>query len=477
MPRTDIDSTQPRVPARLRTYNFPWEILSSIFRFGQLNDSAAEQDSLRLGEDHVPRKDPGVLPFEVQVSHISGQWRRVALGTPSLWTTICVEPVVSLSELEAYLQRSRPCPLDVSITCDGPPYDDEHTQEHKERFVLALAHINRWRRCWFHSSREDRNSPFITLLIPARAPALEYLSIEVQSSNHNRPATHESYSAPQIFSGGCPRLSLLHMHGLSLYFFRPPLRTVTTLYIHHTKNIRVQYPEFHTMLNACPALLYLSICGDMMGDQIWLHANSIKLPNLRTLSISSFRASNYSHILLTLDTPRLEKIILKDAREHDLDPFLTSPHTSKFPLLHSLVFCDSDFTVLTYHTFFTSFPSVSELTFIGNSYVPDILKSISDAAHFAPQLIGSYSLWPQLQVLNIDLGLSNDVGLLLKDALERRLRTGGRGPTKLRLGITVDEDFREDDGTLDTASDYGWLQENITIEVMEGSALLRLCCE
>ncbi|KAF9263403.1 hypothetical protein L218DRAFT_902524 [Marasmius fiardii PR-910] len=448
--------------------NIPWEVLSSIFEANSSNDPQTVEEP-DFGEYSIPTREKSALPFEVVASHVNSVWRKVALGTRSLWNTIFIQPGISPSAVETYLERSGSSMLDIIIVCDEQPHNDQGLQKMLD---LALKHTNRWGRCWFDSHREDIDSPVISRLVPIGAPALEYLSIAVEFSDRFRPAQNEPFF-PQIFGGGCPRLSFLRLRGLAIYFFRPPLRAVTTLYIDHTKWMRVRYDEFRAILLSCPGLLNLSIGGDIIGGQPWLEDNSIELPTLQTLAISSFQADNFSNILITIDAPRLGKIVLKDAREHDLDHFLLSPHSLKFPLLHSLVFCDSEFTVLKYHEFFKSFPSVSELTFMGGNDLASFLRNISDAAYFSPQLVQGCPrvLWPELRTLNIDLNLGCEEDLPLLDALERRMQVG-HGIVKLRLGTSEMDDLEDD---LEDTLTAEWLQEHITIEVIKGADFWRLC--
>ncbi|KAK1232666.1 hypothetical protein PQX77_003193 [Marasmius sp. AFHP31] len=451
-----------------------WEILAYIFRLSQLSNTTIDDGNLRLGDYDVPSMESGIPP-EIQVSHVSQRWRQIALGTGALWTTIFVQPGASHEAVSAYLERSSGSLLDVIIVCDGPPYDDdERSRAHQKTFDLALLHISRWRRCWFDSPRDDIDSPFLPCLTPVHAPALEYLSIGVESSNRLRPPQRGGLSiesTPGMFKGGCPRLRFVYLRGVAVWFFCPPMSTVIALSIEHTRQIRISLPEFRALLKSSPSLTHFSISGDILGDQSWPQSESITMPALRSLAISSFRASNYSSILLAIDAPRLRKIVLKDAQEHDLDPFLHSSHAFKFPLLRSLVFCDSHFTVLKYRMFFASFPSVSELTLYGDINLPSILRIISDTAHFAPHSVDS--LWPRLKVLNVDLSLATEEGLLPKDGLERRLKTG-HGPKKMRLGIPVDEE--EDYALVMACSDPDWLEEHISVEIMEGAVLWRQCC-
>ncbi|KAK1222344.1 hypothetical protein PQX77_014822 [Marasmius sp. AFHP31] len=478
----------------------PWEILASIFELSRSSHTIDNRD-LKLGEYNVPSiRKSKKLPFEVQLSHVSQRWREISLGTSTLWTNIFVQRYTSPEAVSAYLQRSSGGPLNVILIRgtlddkdsdnsddddddsgydsddDSDDDDEEKSQALQKTFDLVLLHITRWRRCWIHSSLHSIDSPFLTRLVSVRAPALEYLSIGVEVSDHMRPKQSDSFSTPQIFTGGCPRLTSLYLRGLSVYLFRPPMSVVTTLSVELTRQIRIHLPELRALLHASPLLLHLSISGDAVGNQFWPPSSPITTPALRTLVISSVRASNYSSILLTVEAPQLVKIILKDAMENDLDPFFNSPHTYKFPLIHSLIFCDSQFTVPKYRMFFESFPSVSELAFLGKSESQHILRSISDTAYLTPGL-HTNSLWPRLKALNVDLKFDSDTkGLLLKDGLEGRL-TAGYGPEKLTLGVTADADSLEEVNPLVVAcDDPEWLQKHVSVEVMEGPDLWRRCC-
>ncbi|KAK1233648.1 hypothetical protein PQX77_003192 [Marasmius sp. AFHP31] len=459
----------------------PWEILASIFKLNHLSGDTDNDDcDMQLGEYSVPSVQSKGPPPEVKVSHVSQRWRQIALGTGTLWTSIFVKRGACHEAVSAYLQRSSESPLDVIIVHDRPlddnSDDEESSQAHQRIFDLALLHISRWRRCWVDSSRHNIDSPFLSRLISAQAPVLEYLSIGVEVSNHLRPHDQsEGLSTPRIFTGGCPRLAFVYLRGLAVYLFRPPMSTVTALSIDHTRHICIRFSGFRALLHSSPLLLHLSISGDVVGNQSWPQSDFITLPALRSLAITSFRASNYSSILLTINAPLLRKIILEDACEHDLDPFLNSSRASKYPLLQSLVFCDCHFTVSKYRMFCASFPSVSELTFYGDSYLPDILRSISDTTHLAPNATDAHSLWPRLKELNVDLSLANEEGLFLKDGLERRLETG-HGPAKMRLGTAVDEPEDDDHALTMACSDPEWLKEHVAIEIMEGPVLWRQCC-
>uniref|UniRef100_A0A0W0GBG4 F-box domain-containing protein n=1 Tax=Moniliophthora roreri TaxID=221103 RepID=A0A0W0GBG4_MONRR len=445
----------------------PCEILSSIFLLGQTAQIAEQQ---MLSDDESCYSLPGTreeteIPLEIVVSHVNRYWRAVALGTRQLWSHVFIQAGGSLPAVEEYLERSGGCFLDVSITSNGPS-DGASEDVTLKMLDSALNHIHRWRRCSVDSFQEDIDSPLISRLASTRAPALEYLSIGVEFSDRLRPGanTPESVSStPQIFTGGCPKLAFLHLRGLAIYFFRPPIRNVTTLRINHTKAMPVQFLQFRAILLACCSLLNLCVVGDIIGTQPLPQANSVSVPSLRSLSISSLRGTNYSGILLAIYAPLLEQLVLKGAQEHDLDQFFSSPHSSKFTLLRSLAFCDSDFTTLKYRNLFASFPSVSEFTFISASISlspPNFLKVISQSP------IDLQVPWPCLRTLSIAIDFDEQEEELLREAVERRMLIGC-GLTRLRLG-TGEE-------ALSYFSCFQWLQQHVAIEVLQSDSMICSC--
>ncbi|KAI0354124.1 hypothetical protein OH77DRAFT_1522041 [Trametes cingulata] len=147
-----LDSAQPHLPPRKRmaktTYQapiakLPVELLSYIFILGAhtpdandtlTHDGEGSNDCNASGPDGRYDISPCVssssTPPDVFAS-VNRHWREVALGTPQLWTRICVTigdlmhsgegkwfPAVS-----RYLWRSGKCPLDVYIDARDPDWD------------------------------------------------------------------------------------------------------------------------------------------------------------------------------------------------------------------------------------------------------------------------------------------------------------------------------------------------------------------
>ncbi|TEB24705.1 hypothetical protein FA13DRAFT_1739050 [Coprinellus micaceus] len=75
-------------------YDLPPEMLFAIFK------------ACIGAEDH---RQPLVL------SHVCSQWRSIALANPSLWTQLRIHG--TWQDLHAYLERSRPMSVDLTIVC------------------------------------------------------------------------------------------------------------------------------------------------------------------------------------------------------------------------------------------------------------------------------------------------------------------------------------------------------------------------
>lgn len=76
----------------------------------------------------------------IGVTHVCRRWRTAALGCPVLWTRVhCAFPKSQeLSRLDAFLERSQPCPIDVDL-----PYNTSWYFE--PGFNKVLEHCHRWR--------------------------------------------------------------------------------------------------------------------------------------------------------------------------------------------------------------------------------------------------------------------------------------------------------------------------------------------
>ncbi|KAG7446346.1 uncharacterized protein BT62DRAFT_114082 [Guyanagaster necrorhizus] len=423
-------------------HSFPPEILSYIFLLGQ-GESRGDCAPILLSSYHdAPHAN---LPFELTISHVNSYWRDVAISTQLLWCRIIIS-VHSRSEcVYTYLNRADGCLLDVRIEaannngCDLDP----------NILDAVCICIPSWRRCVIELELEEEAHPVITRLCDVTASNLQYMSLTLNDFEGASRALH-------IFRGGSPALSFVRLRGLAVRFFHPPLNAATTLHLDQTNFTVFRYDSFRQMLMSTKNLIHLSVYGDIIGAVPWPEANDrtlIRMRTLKSLRICGFSGYVYSGLLLNLEAPQLDSLILKGAIDSDLDLFLSSSVSSKFPDLHHLTFCDLSLSVESqYMQLFALFPSVIEFTSLNPAvHAAYVLRYLA-----TPLQIDGSAPWPNLQRLNMILNFSEQS--LIKNVVEWRINSD-RPLAKLCF-IAEQEHFLD-------LSDFEWLNDHVDMEAVE----------
>ena len=157
---------RPRMASQAPIERLPIELLSYIFILGAHTPDLQDFDS----DPTEGQSEPGgygpygedenvVSPCVLSSSTppdvfaaVNRHWRAVALGTPKLWTRICVTigdlqhgssdggwfPTVS-----RYVSRSRRCPLDIYIDARDPEWDfSEEESVFNSSYTRYCTHLN-----------------------------------------------------------------------------------------------------------------------------------------------------------------------------------------------------------------------------------------------------------------------------------------------------------------------------------------------
>ncbi|GLB38391.1 putative F-box-like [Lyophyllum shimeji] len=163
----------------------PAELLSSVFVMGVLG----------IGDENPVMVSTLML--------VCRYWSEVALNTPILWSKVSVGPHDSLDKARRKLDRSKSCPLDITVDF-GPRM--EYTSSITEHVIRAMDLIRPalWRTKTFHLSIPNRPQAHVALLrCQEDAPLLETLSIHIFHAMQD-----DAYSSPPLplFNGRTPRL-------------------------------------------------------------------------------------------------------------------------------------------------------------------------------------------------------------------------------------------------------------------------------
>ncbi|KAH7873109.1 uncharacterized protein C8R40DRAFT_1198430 [Lentinula edodes] len=165
-------------------HRLPNELLASIFVLGVLA---------------IRDENPVMVPILMLVCHY---WEEVVLDTPVLWSKISVSPYDSLEKARRKLSRSKPCPLDISISF-GPHLDHLNSVTEQVIHAMDLFRPALWLPRSFSLSVPTRPQAHAALSrCQEDAPLLESLTIQIYRSQDDH------YSSPQLplFRGHTPRL-------------------------------------------------------------------------------------------------------------------------------------------------------------------------------------------------------------------------------------------------------------------------------
>jgi hypothetical protein len=250
------------------------------------------------------------LPFPLLVSCVTHRWRDVAIGTPSMWSTLVFTTSAHSDRWCAalWLPRSGVHPLDITIDLVGRA---------KEGIMdLIMPHIARWRRlsvkAWDRKDLEVVMSPLRT----ASTPLLQHVEFRclVDEKMESWPS-HE-----RCLSIHTPALRSIRLRGLCLEC-SPPLTGLTAIQL-DTYEIFPTYTQMSHLLSASPGLttLMLRLQGVELPDNTDLP--TIKLPSLRSLAIN-FRHCDISFVYLfaLLSAPALECLELVRMNRSNTDEF------------------------------------------------------------------------------------------------------------------------------------------------------------
>ncbi|KAJ7220317.1 hypothetical protein GGX14DRAFT_586563 [Mycena pura] len=270
---------------------FPVELLAYIFVLGT-------HDAL----NHADNDDHGYQQFNSEsvqaplaYAAVCRHWRSVALGTPALFTSLCITPellrdhTLDLRGIAAYLVLSCTYPLDILIDARDPDWDFASDATYTPWFsaahmrsamALLLPHLARWRSL---SVFTDVCAPMHAALRPLEAqlafaggaPRLESLRL-MRCDAYAADADAPSYAFLAAVQPGLgstarthapllPRLRHLTLRGVPAAWsplaahLSPALRTLELAFL--SAPVHPPLPALAALLRAAPRLARLVLNG------------------------------------------------------------------------------------------------------------------------------------------------------------------------------------------------------------------------
>ncbi|KAJ7782893.1 hypothetical protein B0H16DRAFT_1494764 [Mycena metata] len=353
------DSTLVEVDAVCHIKRLPDPVLGAIFALNK----KADPDSA----------------VERVVAHVAVRWRVCALGLPELWSSIDahVHPQHQRALLQWYLAHSAERPLDVRI---GLSQETWNTGEGRQLLADVLMQESRLRSLSIRADFLGADDALRVALRNIRAPLLDHLSFILLEQHESDPddIIVGTDFAPTVFKHGVPRLSVLRLQHLKNALY-PPLNSVTTLHLEEYHCPPMSSARLKALLHALPALVNLSLYGDMVAHRSW---PELYLPRLRSLRSAS--NAQIGRLLSALDAPALDSLVLKDVHSHELGYVLNRSPGLRLPALRTLTI-DGPLETSDLGALFCQLVAIEELRFV-NLDADDALALI---AHDADNLLSA----------------------------------------------------------------------------------------
>ncbi|GLB42663.1 hypothetical protein LshimejAT787_1201120 [Lyophyllum shimeji] len=363
------------------------EVLSEIFLFIQASPH-----------------DVGGLPRHVILSHVTGQWRSLALDMPILWTDIQLTSHSNLDAQRESILRSRDCELDISITLILSSSERRrrvlrlrYSTNITHRLSLITPIASRWRKLSV-SGDNATMADIIPLLVPLRFPRLQRLEL-VNASKRHVPHFGPFHFDPAIFS-------TLLLHGVTIHTSeRTHLGGLEGLDIRQISTCMIDQGSLDSLSDTNtpahpPTMLHLTrLCIILASPAFPLHP-SFDPASLVDLKLGGFHGSSRASIpaLIVLfnavSGPNLQRLELDAVVGFAWSAFVQSLHAAALPkypglttlTLRSLELRDMD------ADFAAAFPAITRL----------VLGAVDPGPLHALRR-NNRSVWPRLElVVSID---------------------------------------------------------------------------
>ncbi|KIM55223.1 hypothetical protein SCLCIDRAFT_135157, partial [Scleroderma citrinum Foug A] len=252
---------------------------------------------------------PGLLPFELLVSHVCRLWRNVTLGTSSLWTSItALHSECPLYEcVVAYLERSKSHSLDIRIDyTHGEVLRSSAVKAGNfEVLTLLIPHLARWASIWLGVRCYHYMYTFLEAVSdPSIPPATRLEELQLGPlTPFSEPKFLDHFT---LFGGIAPLLRTLVLVGVHIDWSQgwlqsaPNLQTLHLTF--HDMDVCSSWAAFSTILRGAPALRTFKIdhsgsynypgellsclaCWNLTSQQMILILRKLCTPVLKTLTL------------------------------------------------------------------------------------------------------------------------------------------------------------------------------------------------
>ncbi|KAI6009656.1 hypothetical protein EDC04DRAFT_3146222 [Pisolithus marmoratus] len=374
---------------------------------------------LAAARDNDVRRLPGRQLSRTQcLAGVSRGWRGVLLGTASLWTTVLVTPSCGTASVQAHLDRSSQCNLDIEVHSW-----DSHKEAHEDLFkklvTMLIPHAHRWHSL---AISDDVLQHYLSVILDRlqhmTLASLKRISMPFEDSPFVKASVQSVFFRPEA----CPRLECLNLSILEVpdaKEFRIPT-TVTTVSVRTDVDLSDEelpwIPSFFESLSCSRSqLTSLTLTGIFGISQCHFPPNSIQLPRLEKFVC---RVTDARALIEAIVTPSLSHMeCYPDITGNPPNNNFTGLE-SKFTCVHRLILFEFDPVQEGWNSGETekiclAFPSIRHLTLNNSEAVTMLYLDVA-------------TLWQHLECLTIHHTAEDSLDFLdsLLPWLKRRLDVG-----------------------------------------------------
>lgn len=245
----------------------------------------------------------------VALIHVCRSWRRLFLSRPSLWARL---DFTNVDKTKAYIKRSRPSPLEVTIFKNKEEFSLE------DAFLLAIPHIKRFKSLTIVGTSDLQN---LTRHLTLPAPSLEELTVDF--SRNLAPVLDNV-----LVNLGLLSLRTLILGGIITYLPWRNLQNLTTFKLRCSQNNIITVTQLLDFLEGSPQLRDITLCDSIPASSNAPVSRIVRLCCVKNLTIYGDLA--HGILLSHLSIPTRTSLVLDFNFRGDKSPlpaFL--PRTNK----------------------------------------------------------------------------------------------------------------------------------------------------
>ncbi|KXN88298.1 hypothetical protein AN958_07757 [Leucoagaricus sp. SymC.cos] len=390
----------------------PSELLSSIFIMGVLG----------MGDG-----DPIIVPTLMLVCRY---WAEVALNTPVLWAKITVGPHDPIEKARRRLERSKSCPLDITVNF-GSRIDYPFSVSEQVMTAMDLFRPALWRTRTFSLSVPNRSQVHAALLQwKDDAPLLESLSVHI---SHSIQEDHQATPTAPSFIGRTPRLRSCSFTSFNFGWDLRLLTNLRVLKLGGYFNGSTPSPStVIAVLRQCPELEEIALrnisgvdsypCGPPESTESSSSTRVIQLHRLKKASFYCTGNALALQIMSQIAFPKLEHLEL--CYLQNINPILQRLHSQALTKI-SLKYLRIESCLFTETSFLNVLRRLSSLATL------EVVDIEELSSYFLKGLSVSQPSWlcPRLEELSVD-GCTSLEWDSLRSFIEARLPPNPNGFTR-----------------------------------------------